>query len=219
LKKLLLLISLITLTNCSTSIPKADNFEQSSQKKMMSAQHWNAIARDAVERTRWTLSKKGFSSDTPLFLSENTNTVFDYAFKKYMIANFVEAGSLVSTKKEGAIEIKYDTQVIKHAAAFDPEKLGYKPGQGSAAVSSFWILRDVLSGVTSSGVLGTFALAGAYDGYKATNPGETGIELLLTTSITYEDIYVMQNADAYYIENGETWLFEECKGRNRRYCK
>jgi len=215
---LILVLILSGALGCATSIPQAENFEQSKQKKMMSAQHWNALAKDAVERTRWILSEKGFSYDTPIYITENHTTVFDHAFRKYMIANFVEAGNLVSTKKTDAIEINYDTQVIKHADAFDPKVLGYKPGAGSALVSGLWVLRDVLTGASSQ-VFSSLALAGAYDGYKAYNPGETGVELMLTTSIVYEDIYVMHNTDAYYIENGEAWLFEPCKGRNRKYCK
>lgn len=206
------------LVACSTNIPKAENFEQTKQRKMMSAQHWNALARDAVTQTRWTLNQKGFSYDTPIYITENTNTVFDYAFRKYLIANFVEDGVMVSTKKGGAIEVNYDTQIIKHAGAFNPSKFGYKPGAASATVGGLWVLRDVLNG-GGSALFSSLALAGAYDGYKATNPGETGVELMLTTSIVYEDIYVMHNTDAYYIEQGEAWLFEPCKGRNKRYCK
>lgn len=214
-----LIFGLAVMTGCATSIPQAENFPQSTQKKMMAAQHWNAIAKDAVERTRLALSNKGFASDTPLYISENPKTVFDQAFRKYMIANFVEVGAVVSTKQEGAIVVNYDTQVIKHAAAFEPEKLGYKPGVATAGITSFWIIRDVFKGLNVFNGLGTVAMAGAYDGYKAHNPGETGVELLLTTSITHRESYVMLNADAYYIEDGEAWLFEECKGRNRRYCK
>lgn len=219
MKKCLILIALLTQTvACTTNIPKSERFEQSTQRKMMSAQHWNAVAKDAVERTRWILSTKGFTPDTPIYIAYNNRTVFDHAFRKYMIANFVKAGSAVSTIQNGAIEIKYDTQVIKHAGAFDPEKLGYKPGTGTAAAGSFWTLRNILNGSTSA-VSGAFMLGGSYDIYKAYNLGETGVELLLTTSIIDKNIYVMHNTDAYYIEHGEAWLFEPCKGRNRRYCK
>lgn len=214
-----LIISVALLVGCATSIPKAENFPQSTQKKLMAAQHWNHLAKDAAERTRATLTSKGFASDTPLYVVENKKTVFDYAFRKYMIANFIEAGAVVSTKKEGALEINYGTQVIKHAAAFEPSLLGYKPGMATLGVTGFWVLRDVFKSLNPVNGLATVGIAGVYDAYKAGNPGETGVELLLTTSITHQDRYVMLNADAYYIENAETWLFEECKGRNRRYCK
>jgi hypothetical protein len=214
-----LVIALLVLAGCATSIPQAENFPQSRQKKLMAAQHWNLVAQDAVKRTRQVLTEKGFAADTPLHILQNTDTVFDHAFKKYMIANFIEAGAVVSTKKEGALEISYDTQVIKHAAYFEPDRYGYQPGMATAGVGGFWVLRDVVKDLNFLNSLATIGIAGAYDIYQANNPGETGVELLLTTSITHRDRYVMLNADAYYIENAETWLFEPCKGRNRRYCQ
>jgi hypothetical protein len=214
-----LILGVALITGCATSIPQAENFPQSTQKNVMAAQHWNAIAKDAVERTRLALNNKGFPTDTPLYISENPKTAFDQAFRKYMISNLIAAGAVVSIKEEGAIIVNYETQVIKHASSFEPEKSGYKPGVATAGVTSFWIIRDVFKGLNALNGLGTVAMAGAYDGYQAHNPDETGVELLLTTSITHHDYYVMLNADAYYIENGEAWLFEECKGRSRRYCK
>lgn len=209
----------MTLTSCATSIPQAENFPPSKQKKLMAAQHWNLVAQDAVDRTRVILAEKGFADDTPLYILQNSDTVFDHAFRKYMIANFIEAGAVVSTKKEGALEISYDTQVIKHAAYFEPDRYGYKPGAATAGVAGFWVLRDVVKDLNFLNGLATVGIAAGYDAYKAKNPGETGVELLLTTSITHRDRYVMLNADAYYIENAETWLFEPCRGRNRRYCR
>lgn len=214
-----MIIAMLVMTGCATSVPQGENFPQSRQKKLMAAQHWNLVAQDAVQRTRQVLTERGFAADTPLFILENQNTVFDHAFRKYMIANFIDAGAVVSTKKEGALEIAYDTQVIKHAAYFEPDQYGYKPGAATAAVSGFWVLRDVVKDLNFINGLATIGIAGAYDAYKAENPAETGVELLLTTSITHRDRYVMLNADAYYIEDAETWLFEPCKGRNRRYCQ
>ena len=183
----------------------------------MAAQHWNNIAQDAVERTQAALSK--ISPDKPLYITDSVKSEFDKAFRKYMIANFIATGIPVSTKKEGSIEVKYETQVIRHASVFEPDKFGYKPGMATTGMASFWILRDVFETMTTSNALGTVAGAGAYDAYKATNPDETGVEFILTTSIINDDRYLMLNADAYYIEKAEAWLFEGCAGKNRRYCR
>jgi hypothetical protein len=207
-------------TGCATSIPQAENFPQGKQKKAMAAQHWGVIAVDAVEQTRLALGKQTFSKDKPLYVADNANTDFSRAFRKYMIAGLLDAGFVVSAKKEGAIEVGYEAQVIRHASSFDPQAFGYKPGMATAGVAGFWILRDALRyGSTAGAVLASAATAGAYDGYQAKNPGETGVELLISTSIIHDDKYVMLNADAYYIEKGEAWLFEGCKGKNRRLCR
>jgi hypothetical protein len=216
--KLIPILLLALLSACATSVPKAENATADPQVKLMAAQHWGAVAKDAVERTRWALSQKGFSQNVPLYIGENNNTVFDHAFRKYLISHFIEAGNIVATNSTNALEVKFDSQVIKHSQAFRPFEHGYKPGTLTAGVASFWILRDVFSG-GGSAALSSLALAGGVDGYKATNPSETGVEVLLTTSITHNDRFVMLNADAYYIENEESRLFEPCKGRNRKLCR
>lgn len=208
------------LTGCATSIPQAKNFPQTTQKKAMAAQHWGMIAGDAVEQTRLALGKQAVSKDKPLYVADNANTDFSRAFRKYMIAGLLDAGFVVSAKKEGAIEVGYEAQVIHHASSFNPQTFGYKPGMAVGGVTGFWVLRDALR-TWSRDALGiaSVATAAAYDIYQAKNPGETGVELLISTSIIHDDKYVMLNADAYYIEKGEAWLFEGCKGKNRRLCR
>lgn len=212
---LIVILSIALLSACVTNKPQAENFPESEQKKLMAAQHWNLVSKDAVEQTRIVLANKGFAQDTPLYIMPNTKTVFNYAFRKYLIANFVKDGAVVSTKKEGALEIEFDTQVIKHNDKLNPEKHGY----ATAGVAGFWVLRDVIEHLNPLNALATIGAASAYDLNKAKNPGETNVELLLTTSITHQDLYVMLNADAYYIEHAESKLFEPCRGRNRHYCK
>lgn len=222
MKKLSLGLLFLTLlfTGCATSIPQAENFPQSKQKKAMAAQHWGWIANDAVAQTKVALAKQDFAKNKPLYVTDGATTDFGRAFRKYMIAGLIDAGFEVSTIRENAIELGYEAQVIKHAAAFDPKAFGYQPGMATAGVAGFWVLRDALRpGPTNGAILGTAALALGVDAYNATNPGETGVEVLVSTSITHQDRYVMLNADAYYIENGEAWLFEGCKGRTRRYCR
>jgi len=214
------LLFTLLATGCATSIPQAENFSQVKQKKAMAAKHWGAIAVDSVEQTRWALGKQKLGKDRPVYVAENSNSDFSRAFRKYMIAGLIDAGFVVSAKKDGAIEIGYEAQVIRHASSFDPQAFGYKPGMATAVVGGFWVLRDVLHyGSTAGAALATVATASAYDSYQAINPGETGVELLISTSIIHDDKYVMLNADAYYIEKGEAWLFEGCKGKNRRQCR
>lgn len=211
-------LSLAFMSSCATSVPKAENFPQSTQKKALVAQHWSYLAQDAAHRTKLALTKNGASATTPIYVADTFNHEFDKAFKKYMISHLIESGAVVSTVPEGAVEVKYETQVIKHSDKIDPEQIGYKPGYASAGMTGLWILRDVFKGVTDANALGTVALATAFDSYKAFQPDETSIELILSTSIIQNNRYIMLNTDAYYMEKGEEWLFEGCKG-NRRRCR
>lgn len=217
---LFLIVLSLLLTSCATSIPEARNFQSKAQRKAMAAQHWGVIASDAVNQTLLALAKQDTLSGKPLYVSDNSNTEFGRAFRKYMISGLLDAGTSVSATKEGAIEVGYDTQVIRHASSFDPLAFGYKPGIATAGVSGFWVLRNALKSWSSTSTgIASVATAGAYDTYNAINPGETGVELLVSTSIIHNNQYLMLNADAYYIEKGEAFLFEDCKGKNRRLCR
>lgn len=214
MKLILIALALCFTSACSTSIPRAENFPISQQKKALMAKHWSLIAEDAAQRTQSALNKLG--SSMPIYIAESSQHEFDKAFRKYMIAHLIDNGAMVSTVPEGAIEVKYESQVIRHSQAVDLEINGYKPGILTAGLASFWVLRDVMRGGSDSSRYGSVAAAGAFDTYMALSPKETPIELILTTSITHNNRYVMLNADAYYIEKGEEWLFEGCKGSRRR---
>jgi len=205
----------LVLTACSTSpVPVAENYQQSTQKKAVAAQHWNFIANDVVEQTKISLAKQNYLSGKPLYVSSASNTQFDQAFRNYMISSLVNADLPVSTKKEGAVEIKYETQVIQHAVPFDPRTKGYQPGSATLAVSGLWVLRDALNHwSTGNAVVASVGAAAAYDIYKAyesQRTAPTNTELLITTSIvnSANDQYVMRKTDAYYIERAESSLFK-----------
>lgn len=188
--------------------------ERSQQMKLNAVQHWGLIAKDAVEQTRLAVSSQESIKNRPLYVTDNRGTHFDRAFRNYMITGLVNAGMIVSDKKEGAVEISYESQVVRHGASFDPSLFGYKPGMATAGVAGFWVLRNAS---TSGLAAGTLAAAAGYDAFKVTEP--TGVELLLTTSIVSQNQYLMRNTDAYYIEKADAYLFEPCKSRSATGCR
>lgn len=214
------LIGSLLVSGCATQIPEARTFPPVEQKKSMSVRHWGMIASDAVERTKLAMAANGLPQTTRLYVADSGRTEFDKGFRNYMITGLVNAGFKVTEKKEGAIEILYETQVVQHAS-FDPEGAGYKPGMATAGVAGFWILRDAFRTWPGSTLaLGTTAAAAGYDSYRAINPGETGVELVLTTSIMQDGLYVMRGTDAYYIEHLDANLYQVCEGKFwKRNCK
>ncbi len=209
----LMVFAMALLAGCANQ-PIGERYPMTEQKKVEAVQHWGAIAADAVEQTRLALSGRDFAKDKPLYVMESSGTHFDRAFRNYMITSLVNAGLQVSTEKQGAIEISYETQVVRHGASFDPALFGYKPGMATVGTAGFWILRNAS---TTGIAVGTLAGAAGYDVYKATEP--TGVELLITTSIVHASRYVMRNTDAYYIERADAYLFEPCRSRSINGCR
>lgn len=209
----LIVFALAVLAGCANQ-PIGERYPMSEQKKVEAVQHWGAIAADAVEQTRIALIGKDFARGKPLYVMEDSSTHFDRAFRNYMITSLVNSGLPVSTEKKGAIEISYETQVVRHGASFDPALFGYKPGMATVGTAGFWILRNAS---TTGIAVGTLAGAIGYDAYKATEP--TGVELLITTSIVHDNRYVMRNTDAYYIEKADAYLFEPCRSKSIYGCR
>lgn len=211
-------IFLAALVSACANQPTAQWYQHSQQKKVNAAQHWGLIAADVVEQTKVAVNEQDLGKDKPLYVTDNTGSHFDRAFRNYMITGLVNAGLTVSPNRDGAIEITYESQVIRHGESFDPSLFGYKPGMAATGVAGFWVLRDLARSSSSLGIAAaTIAGTAGYDVYKATEP--TGVELLLTTSIIQNNQYVMRNTDAYYIEKADAYLFEPCKSRSTRGCR
>lgn len=219
----ILTMSVALLAGCAhNNMPQAQNFPPTQQKIAVAAQHWGMIATDAVMQTQMALLQQNLKKDLPVYVAENTDTEFHRAFRNFMISGLVNAGVAVSAKKEGAVEILYETQVIRHhlrGEDFDPASNGYRPGALTGGVAGFWVLRNALESWSESSLrMGSIAAAGAYDAYRLSHPNPTGVELLLTTSIVHKDRYLMRSTDAYYVEDADISLFSPCKGRSRRNC-
>ncbi len=216
MKLMCYLLGAALLGGCVSHVPKAEYFPPATQKKALSAQHWGLIAEDAAQRTKLALARQGIGAEQPVYIAESARNDFDRAFRKYLISHLIENGVTVATIPQGAIEVKYESQLIRHGHAMDMQTKGYRPGMLVAGVASFWVLRDVFSyGATSDKAAATTAAAAGYDAYKYLNAEETPVELILTTSITHQNKYLMLNADAYYIEKGEELLFQGCNGKRR----
>ncbi len=217
---LVIVMAAVLTAGCTPAMPRAEYFPPSKQKIAAAAQHWGMIAADVVQQTRLALERQGFPKNRPVYVAAGKDTEFDRAFRNYLITGLVNAGVTVAPMPEGSVEVGYETQVISHAAPFDPSRFGYQPGMAMAGVSGFWILRNAVEKWSAgSAAVATVAAAAAYDGYKFSNPEQTGVELLLTTSIVQNQRYVMRSTDAYYVERGDAALFGACLGKTRRECK
>jgi hypothetical protein len=192
--------------------PWVEPHPATTQHKLSAAQQWGWIAEDVTEQTRLALLKADYlDTSTPVYVPESTNAHFDRGFRNYLITSLVKGGFNVATHKEDAIEIQYESQVIRHGASFDPRAMGYQPGVATAGVAGLWVLRN------ASPTSFVAAIVAGSDGYLAVKP--TNVELLLTTSIVQGNRYLMRNTDAYYIENADAYLFEPCRSKSLRGCR
>lgn len=167
------------------------------QVKLTAAQHWGAIAADIAAQTRHTLAANPFLDGRALYVA-TSDLPFGQAFSNFMITALVEAGLPVSTQPEGAVEIRYETQLIRHKVELDPRKKGYVPGAPGRVGVNFWVMRNAPQAGTPDP---------APDAASRERLWPTSVELVVTTSIVEADQYLQRTTDAYYIEQADADLF------------
>jgi len=219
MKRFVYCLLALSLVSCANQLPKAALFPETSQKKVLTASHWRLIAEDAAQRTRMALAKHGYGAEQPIYVAEGAQHAFDRAFRKYLIAQLIESGASVSTVPKDAIALTFESQIIKHSSAIDLQANGYQPGMLAGGVAGVWVLRDVFRSGRSPQARGMtlLALAAAKEAYDVHHIDATPVELLLSTAMTTDNKYLMLQADAYYIEQGEEKLFQDCV--NKLWCK
>ena len=197
----------ISLAGCATApIPLAENFELTTQKKVRSAGHWELLARDVVAQTAATLDQAGVGSNA-MYVAEPANaSQFDKAFRQFLITELVEGGKLVKTSPEGAVEVSYDTIVIKHRS----ERPHFVPGRYTTLASGLGAIYGLRGQHLDLRIAAGIALAGGVD-YLASidTGGPTHTELVLTTTVTHGGRYLARKTDVYYLENVDAYLFAQ----------
>jgi hypothetical protein len=135
-----------------------------------------------------------------------------------MITSLVEAGLPVTLQRESAVELRYETQLIRHNMEFDPDKEGFVPGAPTTVGAQFWVLRN-----SESRPLPVELRGKAVEEDPKSRLRATSVEMLISTSVIDSDQYLQRSTDAYYIEKADAELFEvkpvEAKSRVYREWK
>lgn len=70
-------------------------------------------------QTKQHLADTNFLTDRSLSVMAASNSPFDQAFSNFIITGLVAAGVPVATHAEGAVELRYETQLIRHHPGSD----------------------------------------------------------------------------------------------------
>ena len=209
--RMMLLFLALFLGACASQLPIPANYPISSQRKTKAAHHWDVLADDVALQTQIAaFGKDSAIKGKPLYIREpSEGTAFNKAFRNFLITRFVNRGMAVSDTPSGAVEVVYDTQLIRH----DSNRYTHVPGTLTALTAGLWVLHDMLdSGVAAApATLGLAAVADWGLGHYAGPAPHT--ELIVTTSIVTENQYRFRKSDIYYVEEEDTDLFVEALER------
>lgn len=207
----LIAVALAT-AGCASQVPVAQTYPVSYQKKAKASHHWDVLAADVVSQTEASLEKNNYLDGRALYVvPSEEKTTFNRAFANFLTSQLVNRGLPVSTAREGAVTVQYDTQLVKH----NSDRPNYSPGMLTMLTAGVLVARDVaLHAAEESLYLGGMAVIGAADlGFGHIAGGPTKTEVIVTTSITANGRYLMRKSDIYYLEDADASLFIEAPAK------
>lgn len=190
-------------------IPAAEPFPESSLRTAMSAQHWDVIANDAALQTAALRDKAALQGRALHVFRDADGSPFSRAFHNLLVSRLVNQGLAVATQPEGAVEVRYETQVVRHPGSAG----GLAPAGALLPLSNGVVVARqaaVGEGVAPGGIVWLNAAVPPID-YGYSYPylyGPTRTELVVTTSLIDGGRFLQRKTDVYYLENAEAWLFE-----------
>ena len=194
------------LAGCvSSPIPVSANFPITVEPKVRSAGHWALLSKDVVEQTLGSLNKLSMPTRNLYVALPANATEFDRAFQQFLITDLVKSDRVVQQAPEGALEVSYQTQVVRH----NSPRPHFVPGRFTMVTAGLYAAYGLGTAPIGDKMAGGLALAGGAD-YVASESsgGPTHTELILTTTIASGGRYLVRKTDVYYVEEADTTLLQ-----------
>jgi hypothetical protein len=193
------------LVGCASSpIPVSANFPLTVEPKVRSAGHWNLVSNDVVKQTLDSLGKLGVSGNLYVAMPANASA-FDRAFQNFLITDLVKAGRVVQQFPDRALEVSYQTQVVRH----NSPRPHFVPGRFTMITAGLYAAYGLgLAPVGDKMAGGLAAAVGADYLASESSGGPTHTELILTTTIAQGGRYLVRKTDIYYVEEADTALLQ-----------
>lgn len=216
-----------TLAGCATKspIPLADNFPLTTQAKVRSAGHWDALSTDVVGQTLTSLRGNQATAGAPMVVGLPANpSAFDVGFREFLVTKLVQNGQDVrmhpmemagtnvqtgtclspATCNTDALEVTYKTQVVRH----NSNRPHFVPNQFTMITAGLMAAYGLRLEHIDAKLIGALGLAAAADyGASVNSGGPTNTELILTTTVSSKGRFLSRKTDVYYLENADAPLF------------
>jgi len=193
-----------------TRIPQPSGYAFSEQQKMQAAYHWNVLASDVASQINSTLIQRGFlntsvyvehSCGEPDPCGPGQTFPFDEGFNDLLTTQLVNFGVPTKSENDGSsLIVRYKVQVVYHQA----DRYQWpRPGVLTALTAGVLVLRD------APWELATLVGAAAADTLWSGAVVNGHAEVLITTSIVEDKLYLMRKTDIYYINDPDLWQYQQ----------
>jgi len=194
-------------TGCATvknpEAPITENFPHSFQKQLQASNHWEIIANDLASQIQESIVNKKITA-RPIYLNLQSNqTDFTRAFNDFLITSLVKKGVAVSKLKSGSTIYEYKVQTVQYKSnrsTFLPNKAKW-----TTLAAGLVVFRNVAHVINTAdtAILGAGVLADVW-----TADGAPKLELIITSSILNDNLYLTRTTDIYYANEIDIHLYE-----------
>ncbi len=205
---LLILIISCCFAGC-IRIPQPVGYGYSKQSKMQAAHHWEILANDVANDINRELIARGYLVD-PLYVRHSCGLPdscgagetfpFDEGFNDLLVSELVGFGVPIQVaQEEDAMIVDYKVQVLYHNAT---RYQWPQPGVITALAAGIVVFKDAPSELIN------LAIAGATDLARTTSVVNGHYEVIITTSISDNNKYIMRSSNIYYINDEDFWHYQ-----------
>lgn len=186
----------------SPQAPTPEHFAPSMQRQLNASSHWSAIAMDLAKQLRKSLRKKDIV-DHPIYLNlYSEDTEFTTAFNDFLSTHLVKMGMLVSKRREDAIIYNYKIQPVKYKS--NRTTLQSDKFRWTLLTAGVVVARNIVQHVGSPDLIAAGVGADLFQSQNAPK-----LELIISSSILSNDIYLHKTTDIYYANAKDVHLYRQ----------
>ncbi len=200
---------LVAVSGCIRS-PQPETYPFTVQQKMQAAHHWEVLANDVANRINNELIRRGYL-ETPVYVSHSCGDdtdcgpdggfPFDEAFNDLLTTQLVGFGVPTQAENDGSgLVVNYKVQVVFHR---DPPLQWPRPGVITSLAAGIIVLRNAPDEILA------LAAAATTDILRATSTVNGHYEVIISTSIVDNNLYLMRTSDIYYINDPDFWQYRK----------
>lgn len=185
-------------------IPKS--YPLTTQEKIQAVHHWGLLAEHIAGLVKSALETKHTRPVRPIYVAPSGTTPFEKVFHALLITKLFEAGLSVSNNSKHNLLLSFDIELVKHPKRLiRVNKDIYRPlAPGLIVKSDIPVSKFQKASHRDYQVGRTTGLSNEGSDYVFTLPEN---EIIITTSLTHNDDYIIRNSSVYYIDDPEWWQY------------
>ncbi len=212
MRYILFLLSVTALASIGGCIrtPQPETYPFSTQQKMQAAHHWDVLANDVADQINNELIRRGYL-ETPVYVNHSCGKAddcgpdaafpFDEAFNDLLTTQLVNFGvPTLAGNDDSGLVVNYKVQVVFHRS---PPRQWPRPGVLTSLTAGIIVMRNAPDEILA------LAAAAATDTLRATSVVNGHYEVIISTSIVDNNVYLMRKSDIYYINDTDFWQYRK----------